>query len=243
MISFVMLTWNRKEFVRKCLDSFFENVSGEYDYTLNVIDNGSDDGTGQLLDQYANMHDRLQVCHNRKNKGLREYKRLLNGAKGDHIVVIDDDVLEFPHNFDKIMVDYLNVADNFGFLALDVVQNKYTNGAKPEQKHYSDLRVRDKIISEGPTGGWCAILRKKDFDRIKIRFNIGKMNMSRSEDARIAWLMRSKLGLRSGIIKDVKCLHACGEYYSKKYGYLERDKQKYREAGLDEFVKKYEEIN
>ena len=42
-----------------------------------------------------------------------------------------------------------------------------------------------------------------------------------------------------GVIKDVKCLHACGPKYSKMFGYLDRDIEKYKSADLGGLVEMY----
>lgn len=238
-ITFVMLTWNRRHFVQECLGSFFANFSGKYSFEYRIIDNGSDDGTVEHLKDYAKKHPEIIVKYNKKNKGLKEYKRLLNSAKGKYIIIIDDDVIKFPKDFDKYLVEGINEAKQFGFLALDVVQDEYTNGAKPTPDNYKEVKVGKFLIQEGPTGGWCAIIRADDFKKIKLKFNIGKMDMGKSEDARISWLVKNDLGLKTGILNGKKCYHACGVYYSKKFGYLKRDITKYKEAGLTEFVKTY----
>jgi glycosyltransferase involved in cell wall biosynthesis len=242
MISFVMLTWNRKQFLIKCLDSFYKNISAHCNYEFLLIDNGSDDGTVDILKNYESNDARLKVFYNRQNKGLTQYKKLLNKSKGKYIIIVDDDVIDFPKDFDSTMVKYMENAPDFGFLALDVIQNEHTNGAKPEQHNYTDVERNGYIISKGPTGGWCVILRQKDYKKIKFKFNFSKLNMAKGEDGKLSQLLSSKLNLKSGLLKDICCFHASGPYYSKVYNCIERDILKYRKAGLDEFVEKYEKI-
>lgn len=239
MITFIMLTWNRKQYIEKCLDAFYRNISSNCAYQLLIIDNGSDDGTVETLKIRESKDKNLKVFYNKRNKGLNQYKRLLNKSKGEHIIIIDDDVIDFPKDFDYQMVNCINNLPEFGFIALDVIINEHTNGAKPEPQHYKDVEINGFTISEGPAGGWCAILRRKDYAKVKFRFNISRLNMYKSEDGKLSRLMASKLGLRSGIMKDVCCLHACGPYYSKMYGALERDLIKFKEAKLDAFVDWY----
>lgn len=241
-ISFVMLTWNRKNFVEQMFSSFYKNLSNNFDYEFLVIDNGSNDGTMELLKGYAEKDSSIKACFNDKNKGLNEYKKLFSKIKGEYIVIIDDDVIEFPFAFDKIMVDYIQEFKDFGFISLDVVQNEYTEGAKPELKFYIDVARGDKTISEGPAGGWCAIFRRKDYRKIKILFYLtGKLTMKKSEDGMLCALFQRVLGLKRGVIKDLKCLHACGPYYSKLFGYLDRDIEKYKISNLDKIADIYSE--
>jgi glycosyltransferase involved in cell wall biosynthesis len=238
-----MLTWNRKSFLELNLNSFFQNISSKIEYQFIILDNGSTDGTVELLREREQLDARLKVIYNKKNKGLNEYKRLLNMCKHDYIVIVDDDVIEFPPNFDQQMVNYLETFTDFGFVALDVVQNEHTNGAKPDETQYVDLMRDGLTISQGPAGGWCVIMRRKDYSKIRLRFNLGyKLNMSKGEDGKLSYLMRSKLNLKSGVMKGIRCFHASGPYYSSMFGCIDRDLIKFKEAKLDQFVELYKDF-
>ena len=239
MINFIMLTWNRKAFVEKLFDSFYEKISNMYPYEFIIIDNGSTDGTKELLQERGKNDSNIKLIFNDKNEGLNAYKELYKFCNGDYIITIDDDVIEFPENFDFKLIDALTKADKFGFLALDVVQNEQTDGAKHKISEYKDVAVENYIISEGPTGGWCCIVRASDFKRIEKYFMSGKYTMKQGEDGKISRLMRRKLKLKSGLLKDEKCFHACGPYYSQKYGFLDRDIEKYKNGRLNRYVKVY----
>jgi hypothetical protein len=67
--------------------------------------------------------------------------------------------------------------------------------------------------------------------------------MRNGEDGVISKLMKQVLHLKLGIVKGIKCFHACGPYYSKQYGYLARDIKKYKESRLEKFVQIYESYN
>jgi glycosyltransferase involved in cell wall biosynthesis len=239
MITFVMLTWNRRKFIEMCLDAFYQSISSNCDYQFLLIDNGSDDGTVEFLKQRERIDKNLKVFYNKRNKGLSEYKKLLNRSKGDYIVIVDDDVIEFPKDFDLLMVNFLENFTDFGFIALDVVQNEHTNGGKPELENYVDIERNGYTISNGPAGGWCVILRRKDYAKIKFSFNLSRLNMYKGEDGKLCNLMSSKLNLKYGIMKDIRCFHATGPHYSKIYGCLDRDIIKYKKAKLTAFVDLY----
>lgn len=239
--SFVILTWNRKEFVEKCLTSLIESVGDFEDAEIIVMDNGSIDETPAFLTKYEN-DKRFKVVKLKKNYGLNSYKKLFGKASGEYIVVVDDDVLTFPRNIKNIFESYMNAFPDYGFLALDVIQNEHTNGAKPPPDFYTEIERDGKIIQQGPTGGWCACFRRKDYGKIKILFNLKKINMKTGEDSLLSGLFSRWLKLKSGIIKGQYCFHASGPYYSKENGYLERDIEKYKAAGLEDFAETYQDF-
>jgi glycosyltransferase involved in cell wall biosynthesis len=237
-VSFVVLTWNRYKFLDKCLNALIPSIDDIGSSEIIVMDNGSTDDTNLILDKYKN-HPNVTIIQRKHNHGLNSYKKLFRNAHGDYIVIVDDDVLEFPQGIDAIFVDYMITFPEYGFLALDVLQNQYTNGAKPEKKYYTEYMRNGKVIETGPTGGWCSCFRAKEYRKIRFRYELRYINMKYPEDALLVKLFDKVLGLKSGIIKDTYCFHACGPYYAKEYGHLHREIQKYRKSGLKEFVKAY----
>jgi len=191
-----------------------------------IMDNGSTDETGKLLEKYReNKH--IKIGRNKKHKGIAAYKNLFNKAKGEYIIEIDDDVIEFPQHFDKTMVDYMNTYTDYGFVALNVIQNEHTNGAKPDDSQYTEDVRGDKIIQQGPTGGWCTCFRKRDYRKIRLYFNLMPLSFRRGEDGTLSGLFGKYLRLKSGIIKNQVCFHATGPYYANQYDHLAREIEKY----------------
>jgi len=238
--SFVILTWNRYQFLEKCIESLISSIQNPNDCEIVIMDNGSSDNTYNVLKQYRN-NSLIRIILRKKNHGLKAYKRLFWTAKGDHIVVVDDDVLQFPKGIDNIFLDYMKTFDDYGFIALDVIQNEFTNGAKPGLENYANEVREGKTIQRGPTGGWCACFRKKDFRKIMINFFLTNLNMKQGEDGVISHLLNVKLGLKAGIAKDIFCFHASGPHYAKEYGHLNREIEKYTASGLQSFVDTYKE--
>ncbi|PTX14337.1 glycosyl transferase family 2 [Pontibacter mucosus] len=237
-ISFVILTWNRYKFLEKCLQELLNNIEDLASCEVIVMDNGSTDATDIVLKKYTeNAH--VRIIRSETNQGLNAYKKLFKAANGEYVVIVDDDVLAFPRGLDKIFMDYMHVFPDYGFLALNVVQNEFTNGAKPGPEAYVEEIRENKVVEKGPTGGWCSCFRKKDFSKISLRFNFTNLNMKRGEDGLISKLFYHKLGLKSGLIKEAICFHACGPYYAKEFGHIEREIEKYSKAGLKSFVDTY----
>jgi hypothetical protein len=163
-------------------------------------------------------------------------------ARGEYIVIVDDDVVDFPKSLDRIFIEYMRAFRDYGFLALNVIQNEFTNGAKPEKHCYTEDKRDGRVVEKGPTGGWCTCFRKRDYRKIRFVFELLNLNMRHSEDGALEKLFRWFLHLKSGIIQDAHCFHACGPYYSKENGYLQRDIEKYNKARLDAFVDAYKKF-
>lgn len=236
--SFVLLTWNRYRFLESCLDALLRGIADQNECEVLVLDNGSTDRTREVLAHYGEDSPVRAILRDR-NYGLNAYKELFAEAKGDYIVTVDDDVLEFPANVDRIFAEYMEAFPDYGYLALNVIQNEFTNGAKPGPEVYTDETRNGKTIQRGPAGGWCSCFRRSDYRKIRLRVRMFPFSMKRPEDGFISGNLRRKLHLESGVIKDAVCFHATGPHYAKKFGHLDREIEKYKKAGLHNFVDWY----
>lgn len=240
-VSFVILTWKRTNMLKICVPELIKSIEDKDNCEIIIFDNASNDETEVFLKEfvsnYSNIID-IKYYISEKNLRLQAYKKLFKMAKGELVVEVDDDVLAYPQGVDKIFIEYFDNFKDFGFLALDVIQNEFTNGAKPEQKHYTDVIVNNLVVESGPTGGWCSGFRATDFKKISWLFNLMPLSMKSGEDGALQNLFKL-FGKKSGIIKNKKCFHAAGSYYSKQYDQLSRDIEKYQSAGLNDFVENY----
>ncbi|MBN2109286.1 MAG: glycosyltransferase family 2 protein [Deltaproteobacteria bacterium] len=237
-LSFLILTSNRYKFLEKCIGALVKSIDNPNSCEIIVMDNGSTDDTSLVLTKFEHLPN-LKVIKRKRNYGLNAYKKLFRAVSGENIVVVDDDVLEFPKGIDSIFSDYMGAFQDYGLLALNVVQNEHTNGAKPESNYYTEDIRKNRIVEKGPAGGWCTCFRLKDYKKIRLRFELTSLSMKQPHDGSLARLFAGKLNLKQGIIKQYYCFHACGPYYAKQYGHLDHEIEKYAKSGLPDFVDLY----
>ncbi|MEK6396461.1 MAG: glycosyltransferase family 2 protein [Terriglobus sp.] len=236
------MTWNRYKFLEKCLEALVVSTDSPISSEIIVMDNGSTDRTRAVLDRYRN-HPRFKIIHRDKNYGLNAYKALLGEGTGEYIVIVDDDVLEFPPNLNEVFVSYMEAFPDYGFLALNVVQNEFTQGAKPTMDHYVEETREGRTIERGPAGGWCACMRRAQYRKIRFRIWLFNLSMRKSEDGMISNQLWRKFKLKFGIIKDQFCFHATGPHYAREFGHLDREIEKYSAAGLTSYVESYSKFS
>ena len=216
--------------------SFVEllNSSTMRNKVLNAIGMTSFNGTITATQRTQTiMHvPNVQIVLSQKNLRLNAYKPLFGLARGKFIVDLDDDIIEFPNGFDKTIVEYFDAFPDYGFIGLNVVCNEKTNGHKPGSECYK-LDVRgERVIEEGPVGGWCAAFRRSHFRLFRLFFNMLNLSIARVEDGVLSGFLHVLLRKRQGIIRDAVCLHATGPYYAREFGLLQREAEKYQAAGL-----------
>ena len=240
-VSICILTWNRADFLEICLRELFASLtpteSGGLTREILIMDNGSTDKTAEVLSRYESRSD-VRIIRQKRNLGFGAYKRLFYHARGRVIIDLDDDILKFPKDFDRTLVDYLSVYTDYGFLACNVVQNEKTDGNRPRDAEYvKDVRG-EMVVEEGPTGGWCSAFRRRDYLWIKLLIFFFRMDAKTPEDAYIASLSW-RLHKRIGIIANTVVFHACGPAYAREYNHLDREIEKYRIGDNLEVAQKF----
>ena len=80
--------------VERCYDSLRNST---YPCDILTIDNGSTDGSGAIIDQFAQKDARIRVIRNEKNVFIAEARnRALAQAKGEYLYLIDSDDWVLP---------------------------------------------------------------------------------------------------------------------------------------------------
>jgi len=154
LVSVVMLSFNRKndvkEGVQQLLTQNYKNIE------IIVVDNGSSDGTPEMLKQEYPFVKLLPLP---KNIGVAAYNKGFSQAKGKYIVILDDD--SFPEsNAITIMVKKFSYNENLGVVAFDV-------------RNYYDYRKTNIDINLNciKTSQTNEITQKKSVARYQMAFN------------------------------------------------------------------------
>lgn len=237
-ISIVILTWNRAPFLKIGLQNLFGAISPDITHEIIIMDNCSDDNTPQILSEYSHRTD-VKIIRNKSNLRLNAYKRLLPLAVGRIIIEIDDDVLSFPTGFDRIFIDYFKAFPDYGYLALNVIQNEKTNGAKPSIECYRDDVRGNMVVEEGPTGGWCAAFHRTHYRLFRPLQLMLNFSMANGEDGLLSAFFTRILRKRAGIIKSASCLHATGVVFAQEFGLMKREYEKYAKGGRPDLAVKF----
>lgn len=130
-ISFVLPTRNRLEWVGECLQSLRDQT--EKDIEIIVVNDASDDGTKEFLDEYALSDPRIKLVHNEKQMGGGNSRNIGMAQAASEIIAQADDDDVYPNdraaatikwfeknpaselvNFPYVRIDYFgNIIDTF----------------------------------------------------------------------------------------------------------------------------------
>ena len=101
LISIIVPVYNTERYLSQCLDSL---VGQSYsDLEILCIDDGSTDGSGDLLDAYFSKDDRFKVFH-RPNSGVSASRNFgLDHASGDYVLFVDSDDFIEPNTCESLL--------------------------------------------------------------------------------------------------------------------------------------------
>lgn len=223
--SLVLATRNRKAFLYCAVAAVISNT--HLPFELIIMDNASDDGTSELCQLLEEQHPGV-VRHVRlkRNYGTNAYALGFLQARYKYLVDMDDDILALSKGWDKATIDAFLRFPRLGFLAMNVIQDKYTNGGKHEISKYREATVGDSTLQVGPTGGWFAVTTRPIYNKVG-GFVFQPYKPFPAEDGKYIRKLEKK-GYFAGILKSTFVYHASGPYWNGAYGYKRPWEEKYR---------------
>lgn len=170
MISIVVVTFNRLEYTKQCIQSILDNT--DVDFELILADNGSTDGTPEWLHAFeselviAGYIKRLAVTLFDDNKGCATgYNLGFAQASGDLIWRIDNDVL-LPAGWASAMVRAMELDPKLGMLTTDLETDPLNNPQNVRVNNPKITYFNQTVWHDCGLGSWCMAHRKSMFDEI-----------------------------------------------------------------------------
>ena len=137
-LSIVVVTFNRKNFVKACLESLLKTTSKPYD--LIVVDNGSQDGT---LEYLRSLGNKIYLVELGQNCGKGKAANIgFSLATGEWLCYFDSDIVVPPGWFETIKESYKKIPQ-VGWLSLPYE----TTGFKEEDVDFQP--AFEEVISGG----------------------------------------------------------------------------------------------
>jgi hypothetical protein len=98
-VSVVMSVYDGEAFLSQAIESILGQVLGDFEFV--IIDDGSTDGTAEILARYAGQDKRVKVFRH-ENKGRAESLNVgIRLATGDYIARMDADDIALPHRLEQ----------------------------------------------------------------------------------------------------------------------------------------------
>ena len=110
-VSVVMSACNERLYVEEAVQSILRQSFGDFEFI--IINDGSTDGTGKVLERLAESDDRIRLVH-QENQGISLARnRGLSMASGQYVAVMDGDDISDPRRFER-QVQFLRSHSKIG---------------------------------------------------------------------------------------------------------------------------------
>ena len=198
LVSILSPCYNVEQFLPQCLDSIINQTY--HNLQIALIDDGSKDGTWQIMQEYAARDSRIEVYH-QDNQGVASTRNhLLEMVKGDYVLFVDsDDWCELS------MVEFL-VGKALQSEADIVVCGLVKNDEVCSDEHVEEAMDRENTIKkflfhkELSGSLWNKLVKTSLL--LGIRFD---NRISYGEDALFVWRLLQKVN--KALLTDKKCYH------------------------------------
>ncbi len=104
LFSIIVPMYNVDAYAKQCINSILSQAFK--DFELILVDDGSTDKTGVIIDEYAEEDNRIRPIH-KENGGLVSARKTgVKVAKGDYVVIVDGDDWvdsDYLHNASKVI--------------------------------------------------------------------------------------------------------------------------------------------
>ena len=187
-LSVVVAIYNVEKYVKNCVESLIDQSDDDYEIIL--VDDGSTDSSGKIIDSYFN-YDNIKIVH-QKNKGVSVARNTgIENSKGEWLTFVDgDDYVE--RNFISNICKYIDEVDTdmivFNYNAFYDESNKFKCRVLPfdNNQYITDKKdlFQKRMISQYYNGGdkntvvssgttWCKVIKNNIIKNNKIRFKPG----------------------------------------------------------------------
>ncbi len=162
--------YNSEKFIKKCLDSVLSQTFEDYEIIL--VDDGSEDASGIICDQYAKKHSNIYVTH-QSNQGVIAARAVaVSKSKGEYCLYIDSDDFIFEDALEVLnkYIDEYSAPDCIIFgLERNLNGKPVVSTVKENLLIDNSLELYDLVLSNESFNSVCRkctktdILRKFDY--------------------------------------------------------------------------------
>lgn len=151
---------SKESIVKLAIDSILNQTYKDFEFI--ICDDGSDDGTYELVQNLIKKDDRVILIRNEKNRGLAySLNHCLSIAKGKYIARMDADDISMPNRFEKQVkfldehLEYAVVGCNMLYINENGIWGNRVLAEKP---------IKDSFLFTSPFAHPTVIMRKEILD-------------------------------------------------------------------------------
>lgn len=121
-LSIIIPSYNTKEVILRCLESLYKSIENtKINIEIMVVDNGSSDGSIEMLEGFKKDHKSFILIENKENQGFAKANNIaLKIAQGKYILFLNSDVIINNLDF-RELINYIEQNPNIGAMTVKVI--------------------------------------------------------------------------------------------------------------------------
>lgn len=173
-VSIIILNYNGKEIISKCLESCFNINFPKKDFEVIVVDNNSSDGSCEFI---KNNFPKTKIFKNKENLGTGGLNTVIGKAKGEYLFFLNNDNL-IDTDCISYLINSINISSDIGMCAAKEIDSKDNSkvesaGTWVSRAFYcgriNKIEEPEKIIEIPYVGG--VFIRKKFLEELGYLFD------------------------------------------------------------------------
>lgn len=185
LVTILSPCYNVEEYLPQCIDSIINQTYNNLQIVL--IDDGSNDSTWKIMQQYAQIDKRIEIYH-QENRGVAFTRnKLLDKVKGDYVLFVDSDdwcelnMVEFL--LDKAIKNNVEVS-----ICSNIINNNIDQDFQ-EKILNKEETIKAFLFHKDLRGSlWNKLIKASLLNDLKFRNDI-----SYGEDALFCWYLLQKI--------------------------------------------------
>lgn len=163
-VSVILSAYNGKQYLPKAINSILSQTYRDFEFL--IVNDGSTDETGKIMEEFAKQDARIRVITNEKNLGLTKSLNIaLRQAQGVYVARMDADDVALSERLEK-QVSFLDVHPEIGMVGTAfewIDENGKIIGQKEVVTEPEELR--SLLIQTNPFLHGSIMIRKEILDR------------------------------------------------------------------------------
>lgn len=171
-VSIVIPVYNERHLISQLLEEVLQSDTSPFEKEIIIVDDGSTDGTGELLKNYVETYPVKTIIHPENLGKARAIKSALKIADGDIILIQDGDLEYPPSEYKKLLLPFRDTATRVVY-GSRFLYKRWPERMKPENwianKLFTclvNLLYNADITDEGTA---FKVFRKEVFQEIEIK--------------------------------------------------------------------------
>jgi glycosyltransferase involved in cell wall biosynthesis len=258
-LSIIMPVYNAEQYLKKCLESVFQQNLKLEDFEVICINDGSTDKTQQILEEFQKKYTNI-ILENQENFGEAiSRNKAISLSKGEYITFLDSDdyydaltlskALQIiaSQNLDILYLKMNHISEDYQFIQSlpNLSENEILSGLKHERRPFPATIYKKSVIGEiqfplniivGPDSVFNALVQSK------------AKRVSFSSDLVYNYLVRPNSLSKKAITEEgyqgfINAIHILDEYKNQHSSPENKEAQQYFDKVILVFVTRIVELH